>query len=306
MSRFIVGRALQSLLSLFVVSLVVFYAARLTGDPTVLMLSEMATREDAARLRAHLGLDKPITTQYALFLKQAAKGDLGESTRYRRPVTDVLAARFPASLQLGSVAIVISILIALPIGVYSAVHRGTTLDVAGRLLAVLGQSLPLFWLGLILILIFAVWFGWVPAAGRGGPANFILPAVTMGWATTPAIMRLTRSAMLDVLGSEYVKLARIKGLPEWKVVWKHALKNALLPVVTFSVLLFAEMIAGAIVTETVFAWPGVGQLLISSVNTRDFPMVQATVLLLASLFVLGNFGVDVLYAWLNPRIRYGR
>jgi ABC-type dipeptide/oligopeptide/nickel transport system permease component len=306
MSRFIVGRALQSFLSLFIVSLVVFYAARLTGDPTVLMLSEMATKEDAARLRAHLGLDKPITTQYALFLKRAAQGDLGESTRYRRPVIDVLAARFPASLELGSVAVVISILIALPIGVYSAVHRGTALDFIGRLFAVLGQSLPLFWLGLILILIFAVWFGWVPAAGRGGPANFILPAVTMGWATTPAIMRLTRSAMLEVLESEYVKLARIKGLPEWKVVWKHALKNALLPVITFSVLLFAEMIAGAIVTETVFAWPGVGQLLIASVNTRDFPMVQATVLLLASLFVLGNFGVDVLYAWLNPKIRYGR
>ena len=306
MSRFIVGRALQSLLSLFVVSLVVFYAARMTGDPTVLMLSEMATKEDAARLRAHLGLDKPIAVQYGRFLEQAVKGDLGESTRYRRPVTDVLAARFPASLQLGCVAIVISILIALPIGVYSAVHRGTALDFVGRLFAVLGQSLPLFWLGLILILVFAVWFGWVPAAGRGGASNFILPAVTMGWATTPAIMRLTRSAMLEVLESEYVKFARIKGLPEWKVIWKHALKNALLPVVTFSVLLFAEMIAGAIVTETVFAWPGVGQLLISSVNTRDFPMVQATVLLLASLFVLGNFAVDVLYAWLNPKIRYGR
>ena len=306
MLRFIVGRGLQSLLSLFVVSLVVFYAARLTGDPTVLMLSEMATKEDAARLRAHLGLDKPIAVQYGLFLKQAVQGDLGESTRYRRPVTDVLASRFPASLQLGSVAIVISILIALPIGVYSAVHRGTALDFAGRLFAVLGQSLPLFWLGLILILIFAVWFGWLPAAGRGTPAHFILPAITMGWATTPAIMRLTRSAMLEVLESEYVKLARIKGLPEWKVVWKHALKNALLPVVTFSVLLFAEMIAGAIVTETVFAWPGVGQLLIASVNVRDFPMVQATVLLLASLFVLGNFAVDVLYAWLNPKIRYGR
>ena len=306
MSRFIVGRALQSLLSLFVVSLVVFYAARLTGDPTVLMLSEMATKEDAARLRTHLGLDKPIALQYGLFLKQAVQGDLGESTRYCRPVTDVLAARFPASLQLGCVAILISIAIALPIGVYSAVHRGTALDFAGRLFAVLGQSLPLFWLGLILILIFAVWFGLLPAAGRGGPANFILPAITMGWATTPAIMRLTRSAMLEVLESEYVKFARIKGLPEWKVVWKHALKNALLPVVTFSVLLFAEMIAGAIVTETVFAWPGVGQLLITSVNTRDFPMVQATVLLLAALFVLGNFAVDVLYAWLNPKIRYGR
>ena len=306
MLRFIVGRAAQSLLGLLVVTFVVFYAARLTGDPTVLMLSEMATREDAARLRAHLGLDRPLAAQYRLFLSQALQGDLGESTRYRRPVTDVLAARFPASLQLGSVAIVISLLIALPIGVYSAVNRGTLLDVAGRMLAVLGQSLPLFWLGLMLMLILAVWLGLLPAAGRGSAASLILPAVTMGWATTPAIMRLTRSAMLEVLESEYIKLARIKGLSEWRVIWKHALKNALLPVVTFSVLLFAEMIAGAIVTETVFAWPGVGQLLISSVNNRDFPMVQGTVLLLASLFILGNFAVDVLYAYLNPRIKYGR
>jgi peptide/nickel transport system permease protein len=306
MFRFVAGRAFQSLLSLVVVSFVVFYAARLTGDPTVLMLSEMATTEDAARLRAHLGLDKPIPVQYGLFLKQALQGDLGESTRYRRPVTDVLASRFPASVQLGCVAIVISLVIALPIGVYSAAKRGTALDFASRMFAVLGQSLPLFWLGLMLILIFAVWFGVLPAAGRGTAANFILPAVTMGWATTPALMRLTRSAMLEVLESEYVKLARIKGLPEWKVIWKHALKNALLPVVTFAVLLFAEMIAGAIVTETVFAWPGVGQLLISSVNSRDFPMVQGTVLLLSTLFILGNFGVDVLYAYLNPKIRYGR
>jgi ABC-type dipeptide/oligopeptide/nickel transport system permease component len=306
MLRFVVGRAAQSLLGLLVVTFVVFYAARLTGDPTVLMLSEMATREDAARLRAHLGLDKPLAAQYGLFLSQALQGDLGESTRYRRPVTDVLASRFPASLQLGSVAIVVSLLIALPIGVYSAVNRGTLLDVAGRMFAVLGQSLPLFWLGLILMLILAVWLGVLPAAGRGGLASLILPAMTMGWATTPAIMRLTRSAMLEVLESEYVKLARIKGLPEWRVIWKHALKNALLPVVTFSVLLFAEMIAGAIVTETVFAWPGVGQLLISSVNNRDFPMVQGTVLLLSALFILGNFAVDVLYAYLNPRIKYGR
>ena len=198
-------------------------------------------------------------------------------------------------------------LIALPIGVYSAAKRGTALDFAGRMFAVLGQSLPLFWLGLMLILVFAVWFGAAACGGtRDGAANFILPAVTMGWATTPALMRLTRSAMLEVLDSEYVKLARIKGLPEWKVIWKHALKNALLPVVTFAVLLFAEMIAGAIVTETVFAWPGVGQLLIASVNSRDFPMVQGTVLLLSALFILGNFGVDVFYAYLNPKIRYGR
>jgi len=306
MLKFILGRLFQSLLCLVVVSAVVFFAARLSGDPTVLLLSEMASKEDAARLRTHLGLDKPLLVQYRLFLGQALQGDFGESTRFRRPVPTVLAARFPASLQLGGVAIAITLLIALPIGVYSAVKRGTRLDATARMLAVLGQSVPLFWLGLVLMLVFAVWLGVLPAAGRGTAANLVLPAVTMGWATTPAVMRLTRSAMLEVLESEYVKMARLKGLPEWKVIWKHALKNALLPVVTFSVLLFAEMIAGAIVTETVFAWPGVGQLMISSVYYRDFPMVQGTVLLLSSLFIVGNFAVDVLYAYLDPKIRYGR
>jgi peptide/nickel transport system permease protein len=306
MPRHILGRAVQSLVCLLVVSFVVFYAARLTGDPTVLLLSEMATNEDAARLRAHLGLDKPVLVQYGLFLGHAVRGDLGESTRLHRPVLEVLVARFPASFQLGSVAIAISLLIALPIGVYSAANRGRALDFVGRLFAVLGQALPLFWLGLMLMLIFAVWLGLVPAAGRGTTRHLILPAVTMGWAMTAAIMRLTRSAMLEVLDSEYVKLARIKGVPEWKVVWKHGLKNALLPVVTFSVLLFAEMIAGAVVTETVFAWPGVGELLISSVFYRDFPTVQGTVLLLSFLFVFGNFTVDVLYGYLNPKIRYHR
>jgi ABC-type dipeptide/oligopeptide/nickel transport system permease component len=304
MQRYILGRVVQSVLCLLIVSFVVFYAARLTGDPTVLLLSEMASREDAARLRAHLGLDRPMLVQYGVFLSHAVRGDLGESTRVHRPVIDVLFARFPASLQLGTLAILISLLIAVPIGVYSAAKQGGAFDVAGRMVAVLGQALPLFWLGLMLMLIFAVWLGLLPAAGRGSLRHLILPAVTMGWATTAAIMRLTRSAMLEVLDSEYVKLARIKGLSEWWVVWKHAFKNALLPVVTFSVLLFAEMIAGAVVTETVFAWPGVGQLLISSVYYRDFPMVQGTVLLLSTLFVLGNFGVDILYAYLNPKIRY--
>lgn len=306
MLKFILGRAAQSVACLLVVAFVVFYAARLTGDPTVLLLSEMASNEDAQRLRSRLGLDRSIPEQFAIFLGQALQGDLGESMRYRRPVIDVLASRFPASLQLGSLAILISLLIALPIGVYSAVHRGTWFDLGGRIFAVFGQSLPLFWLGLMLMLVFAVWLRLLPAAGSGTPASIILPAITLGWATTPAIMRLTRSAMLEVLDSEYIKLARIKGLPEWKVIWKHALKNALLPVVTFSVLLFAEMIAGAIVTETVFAWPGVGQLLVSSVSTRDFPMVQGTVMLLSALFILGNFATDVLYAYLNPKIKYGR
>jgi peptide/nickel transport system permease protein len=306
MLRFIIGRAVQSLVCLLIVSCIVFYAARLTGDPTVLLLSEMATTEDAAQLRAHLGLDQPIYVQYGLFLRHAVTGDLGESTRVHRPVVDILMARFPASLELGSLAIGFSLLVALPIGVYAATKRGSAFDVAGRMVAVLGQALPLFWLGLMLIMVFAVWLRWVPVAGRGTASQLILPVVTMGWATAAAIMRLTRSAMLDVLDSEYIKLARIKGLPEWKVIWKHGLKNALLPVVTFSVLLFAEMIAGAIVTETVFAWPGVGQLLVSSVFYRDFPMVQGTVLLLSALFILGNFAADLAYAYLNPKIRYAR
>ena len=305
MQRYILGRAVQCLVSLLVVSMIVFFAVRLTGDPVDLLLGIEVTEEEAVELRAHLGLDKPVVVQYGIFLSQAAKGDLGRSIYMERSVTELLIQRFPASMQLVIPSIFISLIIALPVGVYSAVRRGSRLDAAGRIFAILGQSMPSFWLGIMLIMVFAVWLGVLPSGSRGGLSNIILPAITMGWLMVAGIMRLTRSSMLDVLASEYIKLAKIKGLPDWKVIWKHAFKNALLPVVTFAVILFPLALTGAVVTETVFAWPGVGRLLMESVTVRDFPTIQGVVLCIAAIYLSANLVVDILYAYINPRIRYG-
>ena len=305
MQRYILGRAVQCLVSLLVVSMIVFFAVRLTGDPVDLLLGIEVTEEEAVELRAHLGLDKPVVVQYGIFLSQAAKGDLGRSIYMERSVTELLIQRFPASMQLVIPSIFISLIIALPVGVYSAVRRGSRLDAAGRIFAILGQSMPSFWLGIMLIMVFAVWLGVLPSGSRGGLSNIILPAITMGWLMVAGIMRLTRSSMLDVLASEYIKLAKIKGLPDWKVIWKHAFKNALLPVVTFAAVLFPLALTGAVVIETVFAWPGVGRLLMESVTVRDFPTIQGVVLVIASIYLLSNLMVDILYAYINPRIRYG-
>lgn len=306
MIRYLLGRGVQSIFCLFVLSIIVFFVARLTGNPLDLLLPEGATKEQEALVAASLGLDKPLSVQYLLFLKNALKGDLGMSIHSRIPVMELLILRVPASLQLASLAMAISLLMALPIGVYAAVNRGGRFDLLGRLFAILGQSMPAFWLGLMLMLIFAVRLGWVPTSGRAGPSSFILPAITMAFAITANIMRLTRSAMLDVLDSEYLKLARIKGLSERIVIWKHAFRNALLPVVTYSMMMLALLIGGAVITETVFAWPGLGRLVIQSVILRDFPVVQGVVIVIGTFYIVGNFGVDILYAYLNPRIRYGR
>jgi peptide/nickel transport system permease protein len=221
----------------------------------------------------------------------------------RRPVTEHIWERLPATIELGVVAMVLSIAIGVPIGVYSAVSRGGILDGAARVFAVLGQSMPAFWLGLMLILLFGVLLGVLPAGGYGGLQHLILPAFTLGYFTSAAIMRLTRSSMLEVLGADYIKFARLKGLHEQIVLWKHGLKNALLPVITFAVMLFVQFLGGAVVTETVFAWPGLGRLILESITTRDYPIVQAGVLVLSALYLTANLFVDVLYSYLNPRIR---
>ncbi len=306
MLRYISGRVLQGVISLLVVSIIVFFGSRLTGDPTDLLISVEAPKEEKARVKAHLGLDKPIIVQYSMFLSRAVKGDLGNSIFLNRPVAELIKMRFPATFELGITAMLISLIIALPVGVYAALRRGTPFDLVARIFAVLGQSVPSFWLGVILMLIFAVWLRILPPAGRAGPSSVILPASAAGWYLAAGIMRLTRSAMLEVLDSEYIKLARIKGLPERIVVWKHAFKNALLPVATFSVILFAGLLAGAIVIETVFAWPGLGRLLLESVVQRDFPVVQGAALFLSTIFIFANFVVDILYAYINPKIRFGR
>jgi ABC-type dipeptide/oligopeptide/nickel transport system permease component len=212
----------------------------------------------------------------------------------------------PNTLTLGAVGIVFSIIIGVPIGVYSAVKRGTALDHVARVIAVTGQAVPTFWLGIMLILIFGVWLAWLPPGGKSGPESYILPGITLGYFTAAAIMRLTRSSMLEVLGAEYVKFARIKGLHEQVVVWKHALKNATIPVLTFSVMLFVIFLGGAVVTETVFAWPGLGRLILEGINTRDYPIVQGGVMVFSAIYLLANLMVDILYSYFNPKIRYAR
>src|SRR5215472_3379434 len=304
MGRYLVGRLLQTVLSMLVVVSIVFVLTRLSGSPIHLLLDVSATERDQEILTRHLGLDRSLPVQYGLYERNVALGDFGNSILTRRPVTEHIRERLPATIELGVVAMLLSVLIGVPLGVYSAVYRGRLMDRGARVFAVLGQSMPTFWLGLMLILFFGVALGVLPAGGRGGLLHLILPAFTLGYFTSAAILRLTRSAM-EVLGSDYIKFARLQGLPEPLVLWKHGLRNALLPVVTFAVLLFVQFLGGAVVTETVFAWPGLGRLILESITTRDYPIVQAGVLVLSALYLAGNLGVDLLYSYLNPRIRHG-
>jgi peptide/nickel transport system permease protein len=298
------GRALQTVLSMLVVLSIVFVLTRLSGNPVLLLLDVNATAQDQEILTRHLGLDKPLPVQYGIYVANVVFGDFGNSIISRRPVVEHIWERLPATVELGFVAMFLSVLIGVPLGMYAAVRRGGIMDTSARVFAVLGQSLPAFWLGLMLILFFGVVLGVLPAGGRGTWLHLILPAFTLGYFTSAAILRLTRSAMLEVLGSDYIKFARLKGLHEQVVLWKHGLRNALLPVVTFAVLLFVQFLGGAVVTETVFAWPGLGRLILESITTRDYPIVQAGVLVLSVLYLAGNLLVDLLYSYLNPRIRH--
>lgn len=306
MQRYLLQRVLQGVGTLLVISLIVFLLARLSGDPLNIMLSEEASKEDYAIAAKHWGLDRPLTEQYLTFLGHALRGDLGQSIRLRRPALELVWERLPATLQLAGAAIFVSLVIAIPIGVLSAVKRDTPLDYIGKVIALIGQSMPSFWLGIVLIWIFAVTLGWLPASGTGGIQHFILPALALGWYQVAAVMRLVRSAMLDVLDSEYVKLARIKGVAERSVVWKHCLRNAAIPPLTYIGFIVAVLLTGSIVIETVFAWPGIGLLAIDAVRYRDFPVVQTVVLLYAAKYVIINLLVDVAYVYVDPRIRFQR
>ena len=304
MQRYIVGRLFQSVVSLVVVSVVVFALVRFSGDPIAIMAPPEATQQDIELIRAYLGLDRPWTVQYWRFATRALQGDFGQSIRFRRPAMDLIFERYGATLELGGLAVLIVIVVAIPVGVHAAVRRGTALDYVARGFAALGQAVPPFWLGLLLVLLFGVLLRLLPTSGRGTPLHILLPGITLGWFAVAGLMRLTRSAMLDVLGSEYVKLARIKGLPERQVIWKHAFKNAALPVVTFAALLFVALLNGSIIVETVFSWPGLGLLVIEAVDSRDYPIVQAVVMCLSAMYIGVNLIVDMLYAYLNPKIRY--
>jgi peptide/nickel transport system permease protein len=304
--RYIVKRAAYALVSLFLLSLIIFLCVRISGDPAVLLVEPGASRDDLEMVRKQLGLDRSLGVQYVSFVTSLFRGDFGQSFYYRTPVLELYLSRLPHSLQLAAVAMVFSLVIGIPTGIIAAVRVNTWWDGAGKLFALLGLSLPAFWVGLVLILFFSVFLGWLPSSGSGSPWHIVMPAVSLGWVFAAAHMRLTRSSMLEVLGSEYVKLARLKGLPEALVIAKHALKNALIPVLTLAGINLVLMVNVAVVVETVFAWPGVGRLLFEGINFRDFPVVQATVLLTGVMIVVVNFIVDLLYAVIDPRIRYER
>jgi peptide/nickel transport system permease protein len=279
--------------------------SRLSGDPTTLLIDPQATPKDIAELKTKLGLDKSYLEQYVIFITGALRGDFGQSIWYKEPALSVFMEKLPNTIKLGLASLIITLIIAVPIGVISAIKKDTIFDHAGKIFALFGQSAPIFWLGIVLMLVFAVTLRLLPTSGTGSFKHLILPAVTLGWYGNALIMRITRSSMLDVLDTEYIKLARLSGLPEWVVIWKHALKNAAISIVTAIGLLLISLISGAVVTETVFAWPGVGRTLVESINRRDFPVIQTTVLLIAFGVVAINLLVDLVYAYIDPRIRYG-
>jgi peptide/nickel transport system permease protein len=305
MQQYIARRILQSLLALWVMSVVVFGLARISGNPLDVLLPLEAGPQEYAVVAHHWGLDRPLYIQYLVFLGNALRGDFGNSWLWQgHSVISLVLQRLPATLELAGIAMAISLALALPIGVVSAVMKDTPIDSIAKIIALLGQSLPAFWLGIVLMWIFAVKLGWLPPSGREGPQSLLLPAVTLGWFQVAAVMRLVRSSMLEVLDSEFVKLARIKGLPEWKVIWKHCLRNAAIAPLTFFGITAGVLMTGSVVTETVFSWPGIGLLIVDAVRARDFHVVQAVILIFAAIFIAINLVVDVLYAYLDPRIQY--
>jgi peptide/nickel transport system permease protein len=304
MKRYVVRRLGYSLVSLFLLSLTIFLFVRLTGDPVVLLVEPGASQADVEAVRRQLGLDRPLWVQYATFMASLGRGDFGQSFYYRMPVLELYWSRLPNSLLLAAAAMAFSLVVGIPSGIVAAVRVNRWWDSAGKIFALLGLSMPSFWVGLIMILVFSVYLGWLPSSGSGTPWHLVMPAIALGWYFAAAHMRLTRSSMLEVLGSEYVKLARLKGLPEALVIAKHAFKNALIPVLTLAGINLVIMVNVAVVVETVFAWPGVGRLLYEGIAFRDFPVVQATVLLGGVMIVFVNLVVDLLYAVIDPRIRY--
>jgi len=306
MIRFVLSRLVQSLIALAILSVVVFVLARFTGDPLHMIMPMSATEEDFDNARRYLGLDRPYLEQYLTFVGRAVTGDFGTSIRARRPVNEILRERLPNSLKLALFAMTISLAMAFPLGILAAVNKGTGIDRAAQIISVLGQSLPSFWVAIILVEFVAGRLQWLPAGGNEGLASYVLPGFTLGWFVVAGLMRLLRSGMLEVLDSEYVKLARLKGVAETRVVWLHALKNALIPVVTFAGIYFSILVTTAIVVETVFAWPGLGRLAYEGISSRDFPVIQAVVLTTAAIVTIVNLTVDLLYAVIDPRIRYAR
>ncbi len=304
MSRYLSLRLLQSVVVLFLATFLAFALLHLAGDPVQLMLGETATQQDIARLRAELRLDRPLALQYLQWVRGVVHGDVGESLRYQQSATRLVAERLPASLLLAGSAMVLAVIAGSVLGLLAAAYRNSWIDHTVRIVAVLGQSIPFFWLALMFIVVFSLILGWLPTSGYGTWRHLVLPAVTLSLLSMARIARLLRSALLDVMNEDYIRTARGKGLDLKRVVVRHALKNAALPVITVIALQFGAVFGGAIITETIFGWPGIGRLSIDAAVGRDYPLFQGIVVLSALTFVTLNLLADLVYAALDPRIRY--
>jgi peptide/nickel transport system permease protein len=303
--RYLIKRLAQTAFTLFAVTLIVFSLGRLTGDPAMVLMPVEARQEDRARIMAHWGLDQPLHVQYVRYIGNVLRGEFGESLQWPgRDAIELVMLRIGHTVELGLAALLFALAVSVPVGVLSAVYKGSLIDRGGKFIALLGQSLPHFWIGIVFIWIFAVNLRWLPTSGRGTWAHLIMPAVVIGWFQVAALMRLIRSAMLEALDSEYIKLARIKGVTEPIVIWKHALRNAAIVPLTYFGIMIAYLVVGSITTEVVFSWPGVGLLVVNAVTARDFPVVQAVTIVFAIVIVAANLLVDILYGVLDPRIRF--
>jgi ABC-type dipeptide/oligopeptide/nickel transport system permease component len=304
MQRYILKRLVLAVVSLFAVTIIVFSLTHLSGDPAVLMAAPDATQEDIQQMRVSLGLTKPLPVQYGLFLSGILRGDFGRSFKWDQPCIQVWFNRFPNTMLLASASMAFTLLIGLSFGILSAIYMGRWFDKFGKIFALMGQSLPVFWVGLMLMLIFSVKLGWLPTSGMGTWKHLIMPAFTLGWFFAAAITRLTRSSMLDVLDRDFIKMAKIKGVSRTNVILRHAFKNALIPILTLVSINFVFMLNGTVITETVFNWPGIGMLVVEAIFARDYPLVQTTVLIGSFFFIFVNLAVDIAYAYIDPRIRY--
>lgn len=304
MLKYVIRRCFYAIFVLFGVATIVFFLTRLTGDPVAIILPPDATQAQMTAMTRSLGLDKPVYMQYGIFLNNLIHFNFGESIRYDEPALTIILEKLPATVQLAGVALILSLLFGLPIGAISAFKKNTPADRGLMFFALFGQTMPSFWLGILLILLFSVRLRWLPTGGMSGPTSVILPAVTLGLGLMALVARLLRSSLIEVMDADYIRTARAKGLLPRKIILKHALRNSLLPVVTVVGMEIGALLGGSVVTETVFAWPGVGQMLIQAINNRDFPLVQATIIFLAMAFVIINLLVDILYIYIDPRIQY--
>lgn len=303
MTRFVVERLLQMVATLAIVAVIAFGLARLAGDPVPLLMPAQASQQDLDFFRNQLGLDRPVVEQFLRFVGHIVRGDFGESFRYDQPALSLILDRLPATIYLAISSMVLAAALGLPLGILAAVWRNRGIDTVIRTAATIGQSTPLFWLALMLMLVVAVQLKWTPTSGYGTAAHFVLPTLTLGWFSAASIARLTRSSMIEVLQSEFVRLERLCGLPEYLIVLKHALRNAAAPIVTFMALQLGALLGGAVITETIFAWPGFGQLMVNAILFRDFPVIQAAIVVTAVFFLVINFLVDIAYKLLDPRVR---